>query len=137
MKKFIARMALSSGANVTDLSKRFDTKPYLSPHSDIVALMVLGHQTHVHNMITAGDYEIRDAIQQGLTRKMNDVVKEAGELIVRSMLFVGEAQLTDTVQGTSTFATDFMNRGPRDSQGRSLRDLDLKHRLLKYPLSYL
>ena len=47
MKKFIGRMDLSSGANVTDLSKRFDTKAYLSPHSDIVALMVLGHQTHV------------------------------------------------------------------------------------------
>src|SRR5262245_41389144 len=67
MKKFIARMDLSSGANVTDLSKKFDTKEYLSPHSDIVALMVLGHQTHVHNMITSGVYEIRDAVAQSLS----------------------------------------------------------------------
>src|SRR5205823_2328419 len=137
MKKFVARMDLSAGANVTDLSKRFDTKPYLSPHSDIVALMVLGHQTHVHNMITSGVYELRDAVQQGLTDKMSGAVKDAGEPIVRAMLFVGEAQLTDPVQGTSTFVTDFQNRGPRDSHGRSLRDLDLKHRLLRYPLSYL
>jgi hypothetical protein len=39
--------------------------------------------------------------------------------------------------GTSDFATEFMSRGPRDSRGRSLRDLDLTHRLLRYPLSYL
>src|SRR5215831_9547205 len=66
IRKFIARM---------DLKPRFDTKEYLSPHSDIVALMVLGHQTHVHNMITAGVYEIRDAIAEGLTDKFSDVVK--------------------------------------------------------------
>src|SRR5438128_367984 len=34
MKKFIARMDLSVGANVTDLRSKFDTKEYLSPHSD-------------------------------------------------------------------------------------------------------
>jgi hypothetical protein len=27
--------------------------------------------------------------------------------------------------------------GPRDHQGRSLRDLDLTHRLLRYPCSYM
>src|SRR5215471_2844557 len=137
MKKFIARMDLSSGANLTSLRSKFDTKEYISPHSDIVALMVLGHQTHVHNMITSGSYEIRDAIALGLTAKMSDIVKDAGERIVRAMLFVGEAQLTEPVKGTSSFADDFMKRGPRDSKGRSLRDLDLQHRLLRYPLSYL
>src|SRR6185295_4892837 len=109
----------------------------LSPHSDIVALMILGHQTHVHNFITAGVYEMRDAVTKGLSEKMNEVVKDAGEPIVRSMLFAGEARLTEPVAGTSNFATEFMSRGPRDSHGRSLRDLDLKKRLLQYPLSYL
>src|SRR5437870_27726 len=138
MKKFIARMDLSVGANVTDLRSKFDTKEYLSPHSDIVALMVLAHQTHVHNMITSGVYEIRDAITQGLSgEKMADAVKDAGERIVRAMLFVSEAQLTEPIRGTSSFAEEFMKRGPRDSKGRSLRDLDLQHRLLRYPLSYL
>jgi hypothetical protein len=137
IKKFIARMDLSSGANVTDLSKRFDITEYLSPHSDIVALMVLGHQTHVHNMITSGVYEIHDAIEQDLSGKMSEVVKDAGERIVRAMLFVGEAPLTDPVMGTSPFAAEFVKQGPRDKQGRGLRDLDLKRRLLRYPLSYL
>src|SRR5204863_8524363 len=53
IKKFIGRMDLSSGANVTDLHGKFDTSEYVSPHSDIVALMVLGHQTHVHNQIAS------------------------------------------------------------------------------------
>jgi hypothetical protein len=138
MKKFIARMDLSAGANATDLSKKFDTKEYLSPHSDIVALMILGHQTHVHNMITSGVYEIHDATKQGLSgQKMADAVKDAGERMVRAMLFVGEAQLTEPIHGTSSFPEEFVKRGPRDSKGRSLRDLDLQHRLLRYPLSYL
>jgi hypothetical protein len=137
MRKFVAGMNLSSGANITDLSKRFNTKEYLSPHSDIVALMVLGHQTHVHNMITSGAYEIHDAIEKGLSGKMSEVVKDAGERIVRAMMFVGETPLTDPVAGTSSFAADFVKQGPRDKQGRSLRELDLKRRLLRYPLSYL
>lgn len=137
MRKFITKLDLSAGANVTDLSKRFDTKEYLTPNSDIVALMVLGHQTHVHNMITSGAYEIRDGIQKGMSDKMPQIIKDAGEPIVKAMLFAEEAQLTDPVAGTSGFAAEFSARGPRDSKGRSLRDFDLQHRLLKYPMSYL
>jgi hypothetical protein len=52
------------------------------------------------------------------------------------LLFVDEAPL-DGVTGTSGFAQSFSARGPRDSKGRSLRDLDLKRRLFKYPCSYM
>ena len=31
----------------------------------------------------------------------------------------------------------FAAQGPADSQGRSLRQLDLQHRLLRYPCSYM
>lgn len=137
MRKFITKLDLSAGANVTDLSKRFDTKEYLTPSSDIVALMVLGHQTHVHNMITSGVYEIRDAVQKGMSDKMAQILKDAGEPIVKAMLFSEEAPLTGPVAGTSGFAAEFSARGPRDSKGRSLRDFDLQHRLLRYPMSYL
>jgi hypothetical protein len=53
------------------------------------------------------------------------------------MLFGGEAKLTDRIAGTSRFAADFAARSPRDSKGRSLRDLDLNTRLFRYPCSYL
>ena len=53
------------------------------------------------------------------------------------LLFAEEIQLTDRVEGTSGFAATFSARGPRDSQGRSLREFDLGRRMMKYPCSYL
>ena len=37
----------------------------------------------------------------------------------------------------SPFAKSFAARGPRDSQGRSLRDFDFVQRIFRYPCSYL
>jgi len=53
------------------------------------------------------------------------------------MLFVDETRLTDRVVGGSGFAEAFSAAGPRDKKGRSLHELDLNRRLLKYPCSYL
>lgn len=118
-----AARALSS--NVTDLGRRFDTSRYLTPHSDIVALMVLGHQVETHNLMALA------------LAKAGGPPQEAGEPLVKGLLFAGAAPLAAPVQGTSTFAAEFAARGPRDSKGRSLRDFDLKTRLFRYPLSYL
>jgi hypothetical protein len=52
------------------------------------------------------------------------------------MLFE-EAPLAEPIQGVSTFTATFPQRGPRDKQGRSLRDFDLRRRLFRYPLSYM
>jgi hypothetical protein len=41
------------------------------------------------------------------------------------------------VSGDPRFVEQFMSRAVRDWQGRSLRDLDLKTRLFRYPLSYV
>ena len=57
--------------------------------------------------------------------------------LVDYMLFVDEAPLTGAVKGTSGFAESFVARGPRDGQGRSLRELDLRRRLFKYQCSYM
>jgi hypothetical protein len=136
--------------NVTDLSSRFRTSSYLSGHSDVVALMVLEHQTAVHNRITRANFFTRvalhdeAAINQALNRPANTRsesterrIRDAAETLVKDLLLSGEAPLTDMVSGTSNFAAEFSQRGPRDKKGRSLRDLDLKKRLFKYPCSYL
>jgi len=60
----------------------------------------------------------------------------AGE-VVDYLLFIDEARLTDRVRGASGFAERFSSIGPRDHKGRSLHDLDLNRRLMKYPCSYL
>jgi len=141
---------VSPGANVTDLSDRIDTSRYLAPHSDLVGLMVLEHQTHMHNLLTRSAFDARSALwyNAALNKAFNEPadhksestarrLKNAGESLLRYLLFVDEPALADPIEGTSEFAAEFAARGPRDAKGRSLRDLDLKTRLFKYPCSYL
>lgn len=138
------------GANVTNLKKLFNPEPYLSPHSDIVALLVLQHQTHVHNLIAKASYDTRRALhfEQLLNRELKRApdfrsdsttsrIRAGCEPLVKAMLFSGAAPLEAPVAGTSTFAADFQKPARRDSKGRSFRDLELKTRLLRYPCSYL
>jgi len=140
----------SAGLNRTNLDDRFDTGNYLSGHSDIVALMVLEHQTDAHNYITRANFLTRQAThyQQTLNRELGEPtdrvwdstrsrIKNAGEPLVEYLLFCDEAKLTSAIRGTSGFAEEFVRRGPRDSRGRSLRDFDLVTRMFKYPCSYL
>jgi hypothetical protein len=119
----------------------FDTAPYLTPYSDVAALMVLNHQLHAMNLMTRLGWESRIAAHDsskaaGGTVKPSDVRDTAREL-VDYLLFVDEAPLATPVQGSSPFAQEFAKRGPRDSKGRSLRDLDLAKRLFRYPCSYM
>jgi hypothetical protein len=122
-----ATLNRTSLANLQDLQTILDTRPYLTPHSDIVALMVLGHQTYIQNLIAAAAHAARSG----------GAITSASEALARGMLFADEVPLTEPISGTSSFAADFAWRGPRDSEGRSLRDFDLKRRLFRYPLSYL
>ena len=135
-----------SGANISDLSPLVNTDPYLTSHSDIVALMVLGHQTQMQNLITRARYEeIRGKHYDTTFRSTQEVpgnytrrrVARAAEELLTYMLFVNEYQLHSPVSGTSGFTEQFSARGPRDPQGRSLYQLDLKTRLFRYPLSYM
>ena len=140
----------SAGQNVTDLNSRFKTSAYLSPHSDLVALMVLEHQGEAHNLLTRANFQTREALhaERGLNKDLNEPeghrwestttrIKHACESLVKYLLFCDEAPITTKLQGTTSFADDFSQRGPRDKQGRSLRDFDLERRLFKYPCSYL
>lgn len=129
IKEYAAHADLSAGANVTDLSSHFDTSRFLTPGSDIVALMLLGHQTHIHNLMVLAAKRSASGNRENM--------EKASEYLVKAMLFSEAEPFTDPVKGTSSFADDFSKQGPRDSQGRSLRQLDLQHRLLRYPMSYL
>jgi hypothetical protein len=120
--------------NLTNLTSFIDTTLYPQPGSDIVALMVLEHQTHMHNFITRLNYDATVALQQyGHVRYL----KSATEAFVRYLLFAEEAPLESPVCGVSSFAREFSAQGIRDRRGRSLRDFDLTTRLFKHPCSYL
>lgn len=120
--------------NVANLTSRFNTARYLAPHSDIVALMVLEHQTHMHNFLTRLNYEATLRIARYGEVKYLDSPTEA---FLKYLLFTEEAPLSAPISGTSKFAQEFSEQGPKDKQNRSLRDFDLKTRLFKYPCSFL
>ncbi len=136
--------------NLEKLPENVQGDFYLQESSDIVALMVLEHQTRLHNLITRANYETRQAIY--LDQAMNEAldrdksfrtestgrrIASVGEALVAGLLFADEFALESEVKGTSAFPQEFSQRGPIDSQGRSLYQLDLKKRLMRYPCSYL
>jgi hypothetical protein len=144
------KIDLTAGANRTTIDERCDTGAYLSPHSDLVALMVLEHQTQMHNLLTRANYHTRLALRdevalskalgRSATERLdstNSRIRSVGEPLVRYLLFADEAELAEPVAGTSEFTREFSAGGPRDSRGRGLRELDLKRRMFRYPLSYL
>jgi hypothetical protein len=63
--------------------------------------------------------------------------EKPAEELLRYLLFANEAPLESLIKGDSSYAQEFTARGPRDPQGRSLRDFDLRTRIFKYPCSYL
>ncbi len=138
------------GANLTDLETRFPVEPYLRKTSDIVSLMVLAHQTQMHNRITLANHETRQALHydtvmnKALERPADFIsattrrrIQSAAQQLVRYLLFTDEFPLSAPLKGEAAFQRQFTARALRDRQGRSLRDLDLKTRLFKYPCSYL
>jgi hypothetical protein len=127
----LSAMVTPETVHVTNLEGRFDMTGYPSPHSDIVALLVLEHQAQMLNLITRLGWEARVGAEG--QRAFSSAVEE----FVDYLLFIDESPLPGPISGPTTFARRFSESGHRDAKGRSLRELDLTRRLLKYPCSYL
>ena len=128
---------LRDSQNLTSLNDRFNTSAYLSPASDIVGLMTLEHQTRMTNLMIRIGWETRIAAPEGNLKEFQPRLDYDADEIVTYMLFADEAPIRHPIQGVSSFTKTFPQRGPRDKQGRSLRDFDLQKRLFRYPLSYM
>lgn len=120
-----------------------DVEQFLTPTSDIVALQVLEHQLHAMNLMTRTAWEHRlvagasaDAPVAATDEPaLSPRVREAVDELADYLLFVDEVPL-GTIKGNSGYAEWFQAQGPKDASGRSLRDLKLDGRLMRYPLSY-
>ncbi|HEY2012071.1 MAG TPA: hypothetical protein VGH38_01165 [Bryobacteraceae bacterium] len=130
------RKFIGKGAEMESLAGTVDTSVYLSPYSDVAALMVFNHQMHLINLLTRAGWEVRLAVYDKRP-DLETLLRNAAEETVDYMLFVEEAPLPGRIRGTSGFTEKFSARGPRDSKGRSLRQLDLERRLMRYPCSYM
>ena len=148
--KHIGNQAAALGQNLAELAGVIDTQRFLSAHSDVVAHLVLAHQTQMHNVVTELNYRFRLGLyaEQQRTGKQNLTLEQispatrqqyqsVAEEALRYLLFQGEVKLPAPIRGSSTFTKDFAALGPRDRKGRSLRDFDLETRIFKYRLSYL
>ena len=138
------------GANQSRLPSSVSSESHLIPTSDIVALMVLEHQTRLHNLITRANYEARQAayldqsMNEALGREKDHVsestqrrIASVGDALVGGLLFADEFELTSPIKGSSGFAEAFSSRGPFDSKGRSLYQLDLRKHIFRLPCSYM
>jgi hypothetical protein len=104
-----------------------ETRGYPSAESDIASLMVFDHQVHAINLLTRLNWESR---VDGAWREM------ASEL-ADYLLFVEEAPPPAPLTLRPAFVERFTAAAPQDRLGRSLRELDLEHRLLRYSCSYM
>lgn len=130
---------LASSGNILQLTSLTNTESYLTPYSDIVALLLIEHQIEVQNLITRVNYLATTALEntEADAAETQAEIKSLSEALLRSLFMVGQPAFTSPIAGVSGFSGKFAEPGPRDSRGRSLRDLDLNTRLFKYPLSYL
>jgi hypothetical protein len=136
----------AKGSDLASINGLFDPDGYRAASSDIVAHLVLTHQAGMTNLLTRASWEARAANpllhppfisspeeDARVASMMNAVATE----VVDYLLFIDETRLTAPVRGGSGFAGRFSTAGPRDKKGRSLREFDLRRRLMKYPCSYL
>jgi hypothetical protein len=131
---------------ISSVEGLFDADGYLALSSDIVAHLVFSHQTGMTNLLTRASWEARAADPSlhppftptpGEDARVAKMMSGVAREVVDYLLFIDETMLTDRVRGESGFAERFSTIGPRDRKGRSLHELDLNRRLMKFPCSYL
>ena len=132
-----AQLDRTDSHNLTSLLNKVNLDGYLAQTSDVVALMVLEHQTRMTNLMIRVGWETRVAQYENKLSEATPRIEDAIDELVAYMLFAEETPLKAPVVGVSTFTKTFPQWGPRDRQGRSLRDFDMKTRMFRYPLSYM
>ena len=143
---------LKPGQNLTSLDHLFDTSRYPRKTSDIVALMVLEHQTSTQNVLTKANHAALRAMhmQQSLQKELGEpvlaeptgtarrIIDHCAEDVLDALLFKDEAALPEGgIEGSAEFQTAFLEQAKRSRDGRSLKDFQLLTRLFKYRCSYL
>jgi hypothetical protein len=142
----VPALAGHTAGGVASVEGLFDPDGFRGTTSDVAALLTFSHQTQMVNLLTRASWEARAAdpalhpgvlAAPGQIRLVEALVSGVATEVVDYMLFVDEAPLPNPVISRSGFAGRVSASGPRDRQGRSLYELDLTRRLMKYPCSYL
>jgi hypothetical protein len=125
------------------VDRLFNPDGYRAATSDVAALLVFSHQVRMINLLTRASWEARAADPElhpaaaGQLAAVEALMRGVATELVDYMLFVDEPPLPSQLDVRSPFAERMSASGPRDRRGRSLYQLDLTRRLMKYPCSYL
>jgi hypothetical protein len=128
---------VSNRALVRWLDSAPEARGYLSSVSDLAALLVFDHQMHAMNLLTRLNWEWRVAVAEGRARVTAAAFEQRFDELADYLTFVGEATPVVEVTPRPGFPERLAAAVPKDRHGRSLADLDLATRLMRYPLSYM
>jgi hypothetical protein len=134
---FSERGSTSNQVFVDWLNSSPETRGYPSPLSDIVGLLVFDHQMHAINLLTRLNWESRVASSADHPAVPDGVLRSLVDELAGYLLFAGEVPPSVPLTPRPGFAERLESRVPKDRRGRSLGQLDLVNRLLRYPCSYM
>lgn len=134
-----------------DLSSFFPPESHLIEGSDVLALLVHDHQVSMQYFLNQAQYKMRQALfDNGLDpdsgrevlAKLKPVSAEEVEggvrELLRYLLFADEEPLGgEEIVGGHAYREDFLATRRTTSDGLSLKDLDLKDRLLRHRCSWM
>ena len=119
----------------------FNWANYPARTSDLLPHLLHEHQLGFHNLVTLAVYRTRDALDAGhgiIRAEDRPLLDDLAHQLTRYLLFAGEAALpAGGVQPDADYLRDFQARRIATASGASLRDLDLRTRLLRYRCSYM
>jgi hypothetical protein len=114
-----------------------ESRGYLLSSSDIAGLLVFDHQMHAINLLTRLNWESRVAASSGRAIEQDATVHRLANELADYLVFTGEAPPLSELTPRPGFAASLAARVPKDHLGRSLGQLDLVDRLLRYPCSFM
>jgi len=128
---------VSNHALVRWLDSAPERRGYLSEVSDLAALLVFDHQMHAMNLLTRLNWDWRIAVDERRARVDDPAIAARIDELADYLLFVDEATPVVEVTPRAGLSERLLGFAPRDPRGRSLAELDLTTRLMRYPVSYM
>ena len=120
------------------LGTLFDPRNYLRPTSDVLPQLLQEHQVGFANRATQASYQTRVLLRQPDSVARRTQIDALARPLVRYLLFADEVPLpAGSVLGDPEYQQAFAGNRRPDANGRSLKDLDLTTRLLRYRCSYM
>ena len=116
-------------------AKQFRWATYPVATSDVLAHLLQEHQVGFVNRAIKATYDTRAALAAG---EAEVVIRKHSEVLARYLLFADETPLpAGGVTGDANLKQFFLARARQTPQGRSLREFDLRTRMVKHRCSYM